>query len=92
MSAGRRVHALARRRIAVMGHSQGGMSMRWALRFWPDTRRMVADVIGFSGSNHGTPRRRGMSSSTPRPTMPCAAAPIELRMAPTLLTSLKSWV
>jgi hypothetical protein len=50
----RTMHAMAGRRIAVMGHSQGGMSMRWALRFWPDTRAMVDDVIGFSGSNHGT--------------------------------------
>ena len=50
----RTMHAMAGRRIAVMGHSQGGMSMRWALRFWPDTRSMVDDVIGFSGSNHGT--------------------------------------
>jgi hypothetical protein len=46
--------AMAGRRIAVMGHSQGGMSMRWALRFWPDTRAMVDDVIGMAGSNHGT--------------------------------------
>lgn len=46
--------ALAGRKIAVVGHSQGGMSMRWALRFWPDTRALVDDVIGFSGSNHGT--------------------------------------
>ncbi len=50
----RTVYGLAHRRIAVMGHSQGGMSMRWALRFWPDTRKMVADVIGLAGSNHGT--------------------------------------
>lgn len=50
----RTTYAMAGRRIAVMGHSQGGMSMRWALRFWPDTRAMVDDVIGFSGSNHGT--------------------------------------
>jgi hypothetical protein len=50
----RTMHALAGRPIAVMGHSQGGMSMRWPLRFWPDTRPMVDDVIGFSGSNHGT--------------------------------------
>jgi pimeloyl-ACP methyl ester carboxylesterase len=48
------MHARADRRIAVMGHSQGGMSMRWALRFWPDTRTMVNDVIGMAGSNHGT--------------------------------------
>ena len=50
----RHVYAKAGRRIAVMGHSQGGMSMRWALRFWPDTRPMVDDVIGIAGSNHGT--------------------------------------
>ena len=50
----RTMHARAGERIAVMGHSQGGMSMRWALRFWPDTRAMVDDVIGMAGSNHGT--------------------------------------
>lgn len=50
----REVHRQAGRRIAVMGHSQGGMSMRWALRFWPDTRAMVDDVIGMAGDNHGT--------------------------------------
>jgi pimeloyl-ACP methyl ester carboxylesterase len=50
----RTMHALAHRRIAIIGHSQGGMSMRWALRFWPDARAMVDDVIGFAGSNHGT--------------------------------------
>lgn len=50
----RTVYAMAGRRIAIIGHSQGGMSMRWPLRFWPDTRHMVDDVIGFSGSNHGT--------------------------------------
>ena len=42
------------RRIAILGHSQGGMSMRWALRWWPDTRAMVDDVIGMAGTNHGT--------------------------------------
>jgi pimeloyl-ACP methyl ester carboxylesterase len=50
----RRVRALAGRRIAVVGHSQGGMIMRWALRFWPDTRRMVRDVIGMAATNHGS--------------------------------------
>jgi hypothetical protein len=50
----RRVAAMAGRPIAVAGHSQGGMVMRWSLRFWPDTRPLVADVIGFAGSNHGT--------------------------------------
>ncbi|MCW3014328.1 MAG: lipase [Solirubrobacterales bacterium] len=50
----RTMHAKAGRRIAIIGHSQGGMVPRWALRFWPDTRPMVDDLIGFAPSNHGT--------------------------------------
>ena len=50
----RAVHRRADRKIAIVGHSQGGMAMRWPLRFWPDTRDMVDDVIGFAGTNHGT--------------------------------------
>lgn len=50
----RTMHARAGRPVAVLGHSQGGMSMRWALRFWPDTRRMVDDVIGMAPPNQGT--------------------------------------
>lgn len=50
----RTMYARSGRRIDILGHSQGGMSMRWALRFWPDTRHMVDDVVGFAGSNHGT--------------------------------------
>ncbi|WP_431903287.1 lipase family alpha/beta hydrolase [Amycolatopsis thermoflava] len=50
----REMYKLAGRPIAVMGHSQGGMIMRWSLRFWPDTRHMVDDVIGMAGTNHGS--------------------------------------
>jgi pimeloyl-ACP methyl ester carboxylesterase len=50
----RTMYKLGGRRIAILGHSQGGMSMRWALRFWPDTRAMVDDVIGLAGDNHGS--------------------------------------
>jgi hypothetical protein len=50
----RTMHAMAHRRVAVLGHSQGGMSMRWALRFWPDTRPLVDDIIGMAPTNHGT--------------------------------------
>ena len=42
------------RQVDVLGYSQGGMVPRWALRFWPDTRSLVDDVIGLSPSNHGT--------------------------------------
>ena len=50
----RKMAKMAGRKIAVMGHSQGGMVMRWPLRFWPDTRKLVEDVIGMAGTNRGT--------------------------------------
>jgi pimeloyl-ACP methyl ester carboxylesterase len=50
----RTMHTAAGRRISIIGHSQGGMIPRWALRFWPDTRAMVDDQIGLAPSNHGT--------------------------------------
>jgi len=50
----RTMYAMADRKISTLGHSQGGMIARWSLRFWPDTRAMVDDVIGMAPSNHGT--------------------------------------
>jgi hypothetical protein len=44
----------AGRRVDVLGYSQGGMLPRWALRFWPDTRPLVHDLVGIDPSNHGT--------------------------------------
>jgi triacylglycerol esterase/lipase EstA (alpha/beta hydrolase family) len=50
----REMHRRTHRKVQVVGYSQGGMVPRWALRFWPDTRAMVDDVVGLSPSNHGT--------------------------------------
>ncbi|MEK6806926.1 MAG: lipase [Pseudomonadota bacterium] len=50
----REMNRVSGRKIQVLGHSQGGMIPRWALRFWPDTRALVDDLIGFASSNHGT--------------------------------------
>jgi triacylglycerol esterase/lipase EstA (alpha/beta hydrolase family) len=46
-------HARARK-VQIIGYSQGGMVPRWALRFWPDTRKLVDDDVGLDASNHGT--------------------------------------
>jgi hypothetical protein len=64
----RAMHQRAARKISIIGHSQGGMIPRWALRFWPDTRSMVDDQIGFAPSNHGTTGADTVCSSS------CAAA------------------
>lgn len=50
----RTMYERAGRKISILGWSQGGMVPRWSLRFWPDVRPMVDDVIGLTPSNHGT--------------------------------------
>ncbi|MFF5218578.1 hypothetical protein [Micromonospora sp. NPDC000442] len=50
----RTMNRLSGRKVSVIGHSQGGMVTRWALRFWPDTRQRVDDVIGLAPTNRGT--------------------------------------
>jgi len=50
----RTLHRRAGQKISVIGHSQGGMVPRWSLKFWPDTRAMVDDLVGLAPSNHGT--------------------------------------
>ncbi|HEY5197031.1 MAG TPA: hypothetical protein VIJ51_08390 [Solirubrobacteraceae bacterium] len=50
----RTMYRASGQRIALIGASQGGEAERWPLRFWPDTRAMVADVIGLDSPNHGS--------------------------------------
>lgn len=50
----RELHRLSGHKLQIAGHSQGGMIPRWALKYWPDTRAMVDDLVGFASSNHGT--------------------------------------
>ena len=63
----RRMRRIAGRRIAIIGASQGGMLPRWALRFWPDTRAMVEDLVALAPSNHGTTRGHLPCRSACRP-------------------------
>ncbi|MEW5848252.1 MAG: lipase [Myxococcota bacterium] len=50
----RTVHARTGRRVDVLGHSQGGLEPRWALKWWPDTRDMVDDLVTLATPHHGS--------------------------------------
>lgn len=40
--------------VDVMGHSQGALHPRWALKWWPDVGSLVDDLVMLAGPNHGT--------------------------------------
>ncbi|MEJ2868087.1 lipase [Actinomycetospora sp. OC33-EN08] len=42
------------REIDLLGHSQGGMLGRWALKFFPDIRGKVDDYVALAPSTRGT--------------------------------------
>ena len=42
------------KRVDVLGHSQGGLQPRWALRWWPSLRTKVDDLVTLGTPSHGT--------------------------------------
>ncbi len=78
------MHHRAGRDIDLVGHSQGGMVGRWALKYWPDTRGMVDDYVGLSSSNHGTTVFQGQCSTT----QSCSAANWQQQAGSHFLTAL----
>jgi triacylglycerol lipase len=42
------------RKVDILGHSQGGLHPRWALRWWPDLHDLVDDVVTLGSPHHGT--------------------------------------
>lgn len=65
----RKEFALAHRKVAAVGISQGGLLPRFALTYWPDLRKKVSDVVAAAGTQHGTNTGRDCSA-----TSPCAPA------------------
>ena len=40
-------------KISVVGLSQGGLQPRWAIRWWPDIRDRIDDLVMIVTTNHG---------------------------------------
>jgi hypothetical protein len=82
----RKEFALAHRKVAAIGISQGGLLPRFALTYWPDLRKKVSDVVAAAGTQHGTNLGRGGCSAT----APCPPADWQQIQGSRLLRALNS--
>ncbi|WP_340537061.1 esterase/lipase family protein [Nocardioides sp. GXZ039] len=47
------MHALSGRKVDLIGHSQGNLQIRWALRWWPEMRAATDDAVLLASPSHG---------------------------------------
>lgn len=82
----RQTYALAGRKVAVFGISQGALLPRIALTYWKDLRTKVSDVIGAAGTHHGT----NVITSACTTTVPCPPAAWQQKKGSKLLRALNA--
>lgn len=56
------MHRASGEKIDILGHSQGGLQPRWAIK-WFATARFVADYIALASPNHGTRMANDLSQN-----------------------------
>jgi triacylglycerol lipase len=81
----REMHAASGARVQIIGHSQGGLEPRWALRWWPSLREQVADVITLASPHHGT-----LTADSACAGGACSPAVWQMRTAATFIELLNS--
>jgi triacylglycerol lipase len=50
----RAMASATKRKVSVVGLSQGAIEPRWAIRWWPDIRTILDDYVSMAGTNHGS--------------------------------------
>lgn len=56
----RAMHARSGEQIDVIGHSQGNLEPRWAIKWWPDVRGAVDDMVQLAPPSHGVASAEGL--------------------------------
>ena len=80
----RTIHERTGQRVQVVGHSQGPLEVRWAIKYWPDIRFLVDDLIGIAAPYHGWRQTDIYCSSA------CVAALWQMRMESKFMGALNS--
>ena len=73
------------RKVDVMGHSQGGLQPRWAVRWWDAARAAVDDLVALATPNHGT-----LAADTACAGVECPGAAHQMKQGSAFLAALNS--
>jgi triacylglycerol esterase/lipase EstA (alpha/beta hydrolase family) len=49
----RTISGRSQRKVQVIGHSEGPLPVRWAIKWWPDIGPLVDDLVSIAGPYHG---------------------------------------
>jgi triacylglycerol lipase len=81
----------ARRKISVVGLSQGSLEPRWAIKWWPDIRTVLDDYVSMAGTNHGAAFGNAACNPSCAPALwQQYARTDDYRAAPQLITALNA--
>lgn len=80
----RTIHERTGQRVQIVGHSQGPLEVRWAIKYWPDIKLLVDDLIGVAAPYHGWRQTDIYCSSA------CVAALWQMRMESKFMAALNS--
>jgi pimeloyl-ACP methyl ester carboxylesterase len=72
-----RMAAMSGRKVDIVGHSQGGLMPRWAIKWWPSVQALVDDDVMLAGPNHGV----GLAANAEQSPVPLA--PVMYQFSPT---------
>lgn len=78
----RAMYAATGQKVDILGHSQGPLEPRWALKWWPSLRSQVDDVVMMAAPNHGT----AIASGPPV----CTASCLQMKIGSVFLAALNA--
>jgi triacylglycerol esterase/lipase EstA (alpha/beta hydrolase family) len=78
----RAMAAATGRDVDVVGHSQGGLEPRWAVRWWRDVRAAVDDLVVLGTPNHGTAMANVVGAAG------CTGSCLQMQVGSAFLTAL----